>query len=583
MDLLAEATDFESWRRAVAAFVAKYEGKIDGLTSAELAAACGDYDDLVGELRALTSRAELTLLQNVENQTAQSLRHGCEVAWAELEEATSFFEQEWRDVDDAVAEQLLAQKPVAPYRALLRQVRQRPVAPVTDEVAAGLLAHVESSLTLTWPRLIQHLNGSIVVSVGGMDLPLGGALPLLYSGDRQKRRQMHAAVSEVLADQAELRAALYDGLLRDEGAVLQARGLEDWLEEPLALSQVDRRQLDTLLEVVADSRSLVHRYYDRKGAFLGIRLLDSDRYAPLGESVCEIEWPEACEFVVSTLARFDKRFAAIAGELLDGGFVDAFPRPGKQRGALTRAATPGGPIFIHLNFTGALRDVLVLAHELGHAIHMRLASRQPVLVSDAAPVLAETAALFCEVLVAERLAGGVHSVDGLSMLGVLGRSVEDYLTAIFRQAAMHEFESGCRRLVREGELGAGLAAEVWLATQGSLYGPAVELSAGYAQWWNYVDQLFTSPGHFFAYPYGALAALSLLRRYREHGPRFVDAYVEMLQRGASAPPAELLGSLGLDPTEADPWAQGVATLGELVEQTVALMDRELAAATGPDV
>jgi oligoendopeptidase F len=333
----------------------------------------------------------------------------------------------------------------------------------------------------------------------------------------------------------------------------------DWLKSRHFADQIRPGEVALLLAVADECTPIVHDYYALKCTLLGLdRLADYDRYAPLGNSVQDIAWPDAVDVVIASFRKVDPGFEKLARSIFDAGRVDAAPRPGKQRSAFTRAI-PGQLPCISMNFTGRLRDVLTLGHEMGHAVHMRLASEQPFLAANPPSMVNETVALFCEAMTVRTLLAG-HT-DPHVRASVLARWLEDQLVAVGRHAALHRFEVALRTELREtGTLEADRIAELWTDGQRGLYGPAVELTDGYRMWWSYLGPLFTDPGSHYPYIYGQLAALALLNRFDEDPAGFGPRFHRLLTAGDTRPPHELLGAAGVRTTEADDWRRAAHTL-----------------------
>jgi oligoendopeptidase F len=312
---------------------------------------------------------------------------------------------------------------------------------------------------------------------------------------------------------------------------------------------------------VEDRYGIVARYYQLKARLLGLdRLFDYDRYAALPtQHRRTVGWKEAVEMVVNAYGDFSSRFGRMATEFFERDWVDAPPRPSKQRGAFARATTPDRHPYVLLNFTGQIRDVLMLAHELGHGVHMGLAQRQNLAHMDVPPVLAETASLFCEALTMNRLLEEESNPE--ARLALLARYIEDLFVAVFRHTAMHKFEDAVHEAIwSSGELGLGDIRKEWLCTQEEMFGGVVTLTETYGSWWSYVPHFFLEAGSSYAYAFGNLVALALYRRYQDAGREFVAPYEEMLAAGSSRSPADLLSSLGIDAEDQAFWQEGLDIL-----------------------
>ncbi|WP_410644908.1 M3 family metallopeptidase [Amycolatopsis sp. lyj-346] len=472
-----------------------------------------------------------------------------------------FLEREFGEIPDKAAVELLASPVLAPYRNHLRQVRAAAANSPSGEVAA-VLARLDP--VASWERHARLLLDRITVVEDGTRLGLGAALPVLYQADRGRRNRRCAAISAALAPEVDLRASALTELTRARLARQRSCGQADWLSEENAGNQLTGDEVSALLDAVDARRELVHRYYTAKAALLGHPLTDADRYAPVGASPDELTWPEAVDVVLGAFAALGPAVSAAATDLIKRGAVDAAPAKGKRRGALTFSA-PGGHSCVLLTFTGTRRDVLTLAHELGHAVHTALSGRLGVLSFSPPTVLAETVALFAEAITMRHW---LRQAGPAARPGLLARWLEDQLVTAFRQLSVHEFEAAVHRAVAAGEPpDADALGDRWLSAQGALYGPAVSLTPGYRLWWSYLDNLYFAPGTRYAYAFGQLVATSLLARSDE--PGFGARFEKLLRAGGGGSPADLLAPLGFRPAEPDSWQSGLATLEAQVEEFAA--------------
>ncbi|WP_253776401.1 M3 family metallopeptidase [Goodfellowiella coeruleoviolacea] len=509
-----------------------------------------------------TTYAEARLAADADDSAALALLDLCETLWAEVAVRGDFVEREIGELADERVAALLADADLAEYANHVRRVRAAAATQPPAELATTL-ARLDP--TAGWERLARQLLGRITVRRRGEELSLGAALPGLYDQDRDQRGAAVAAITEALTPEVDLRASALGLLTQARLARDAVSGVTDWCTWERQNNQLGHGELAALLDAVRAHRPLVHRYYQAKADLLGHPLTDADRYAPLGSPPDAVSWAEACEVVLTAFARLGGEVAAQAHQLIAGGAVDALPRPGKRRGALT-FGLPGGDAWVLVNFTGRPRDVLTLAHELGHAVHTRLAGGHGPFNAAVPTALAETVGLFTE-----SLAGEVYAelaTEPGTRTALLARQVEDQLVAAFRQVALHDFEDGLHRVVRAGEVpDHDELGELWLREQAALYGPAVTLSAGYRHWWSYLDNLFLAPGSRFAYAYGQLAASALLASHHEDPAAFRVRFENLLRAGASAPPAVLLRPLDPrrpDPDDPDGWHAGLAALHEHV-------------------
>lgn len=540
----------------VAAFRHRYDGCIAELDPSELTSACQEFEKLLTPLQRATTYAEAALAAKADERQGATLLDTCDQAWLAVAEAADMFERGIAAIPPLVAEKSLADPQLLEYSNYLGKIRDNARLLPPPEIAA-VAAQLDS--TSAWEALARQLLARIKVAHGDRRLSLGEALPTLYHPDKARRHEMCAAISAELAGEAELRATTLGMLTRARSAYQSACGVKDWLSPTYVANQVTAAEVGTLTEIVRGHQELVHAYYQAKAEFQGVPLTEADRYAPIAADIPSVTWQDAVDIVLTAFGRLGPVIEKVARELLDSDAVDALPRPGKRRGALT-FTLPGGGALVLLNFTQTPRDVLTLGHELGHAVHGCLAGSSKGVLGAAVPtVVAETVGLFTETLTAEVYADQISDPSGRQALQ--GRWVEDQFTAVFRQLALHDFEAALYAAARDGsQLGNDSLGDMWLTQQSALYGPAITLGSGYRHWWSYLDSLFFEPGSLYAYAYGQLAASGLLARYWESPGPWCRRFAEMLQAGGTRRPSDLLASLGTRATGEADWLVAMQVL-----------------------
>ncbi|HKP22088.1 MAG TPA: M3 family metallopeptidase, partial [Thermoleophilaceae bacterium] len=307
---------------------------------------------------------------------------------------------------------------------------------------------------------------------------------------------------------------------------------------------------------------LARRWYSLKARLLGLdRLASYDRMAPVSDSDDRIPYGEAEEIVLDCYRTFSPELGATAEEFFTGGYMDGPPRPGKRGGAFCSYTVPSAHPYVMLNYTSRPHDVLTMAHELGHGVHAALARPQGIFHFTTPLTLAETASIFGENIVLERLLE--RAPGAAERLDLLAGALDGAVAAVFRQIAMNRFEHAIHTDRRErGELSVERFSELWLETQGDLLGESVELDDDYGLWWSYIWHFVDAPGYVYAYAYGHLLALSVYRRYEEEGEGFVESYLDLLRAGGSRPPEELGQIVGVDLSDPGFWSSGL----ELIER-----------------
>jgi oligoendopeptidase F len=308
------------------------------------------------------------------------------------------------------------------------------------------------------------------------------------------------------------------------------------------------------------------RYYRAKKRLLGVgELHEWDRYAPISDTTRNLSWDDAKELVLGSYARFSKRAAGLLEEFFTRNWIDAPVVPGKSGGGYCMGVTPDHHPYILINYTGKLRDALVLAHELGHGLHDRLASKQNIFDYHPPLTLAETASVFGEQLTFDRIM--TEEKDPKIKLSLLCGQVEDALSTVFRQVAFNRFEDACHTARRsEGELSVDQLGEIYQQKLQPMFGDALILTDEHKVWWSYVGHFLHTPGYVYAYAFGNLLAMSVYHRYLEKGPGFVEEYLNFLAAGGSTRPDELVRSIGMDITDPGFWDAGLKILDGMVTE-----------------
>lgn len=512
------------------------------------------YEECVSELQLVNSYAELLHGLYDQGDSVVGLLSRCDEAWAQLAVELGFFESELAACTHLDGEHL------GSYLNFVRKIRA--VAQALPGISDEVLARLAPTGIEGWQRLAQQLLTRIRVDIDGVESGIGAALPVLYETQRDTRVAVHAAINRGLTGELELRATALNMIVADGEARAQLGG-PGWLQARQVIDQVDSAEVSALISAAVECNPVVAEYYDFKRSAMGLDFLaDYDRYAPIYSADAPVTWSETTEVVLASLGRIHPEFRRLARRMLDMGAIDAAPRIGKQRNASTRAI-PGHLPCISMNFTGKLRDILTLSHEMGHAVHMQLAAEQPFLAATPPTVLGETVALFCEAVTVRELL--IRDSDTGRQAAFLARWLEEQIVAIGRHGALHLFEVELRRSLRDdGPLTADRIGRLWLEGQRRLYGTAVELTDGYAMWWSYIGELFTQPGSNYSYVYGQMAALALLERFEDDPEDFGAQFSDLLRAGDTESPADLLASIGLHTTERGGWQRAAATLREQI-------------------
>ena len=485
----------------------------------------------------------------------------------EVETKLLFFELEWAAVDDAHADELLAEPDadapdgLAFCRHYLRSVRRyRPH--LLTEPEEKVLAEKSISANSAWDRLFGELVSALRVGLDDDQVSLEVALSRLQFPDRSMRQVAAEAVTGALEPGLRTRAFIYNTLVYDKSVDDRLRHYPHWLASRNLANEASDESVMALIEAVRNRYDIPRRWYTLKARLMGLRrLADYDRMAPVLQEEVQYSFGEARELVLDTYQSFSPEAGRVTRRFFDERWIDAPVRPNKRGGAFCSYTVPSVHPYVMLNFTAQRRDVLTMAHELGHGLHAALAQPQGPFHQSTPLTLAETASVFGETLVFERLLGQADSDD--LRLSLLAERLDGAMATVFRQMSMNRFEHLMHTRRRdEGELSADRISELWFDSQSELFGDSVEITDGYRIWWSYIPHFINTPGYVYAYAYGQLLALSAYGRFAAEGESFVPRYLDLLAAGGSRSPEELGAIIGIDLADPGFWDSGLALIDE---------------------
>jgi oligoendopeptidase F len=553
--LLDEATE------RAGAFSERYAGKLETIDSAELERAMLELAEIHDLLGRAASYAGLRFSTDTADPPRGALLQRTQERATEVETKLLFFDLEWAALDDERAEELLQADGLDFCRHHLRSAR-RYRHHLLSEPEEKILSEKSISSESAWGRLFGELVSALRVDLDGDQVPLEVALSRLQSPDREQRRTAAEAVSKTLEPGLRTRAFIYNTLIYDKAVEDRLRSYPHWLASRNLANEASDESVLALIEAVRRRYDIPQRWYRLKAKLLGIpKVTDYDRMAPVSEEDVSYSFSDARDLVLDTYQSFAPEAGRIARRFFDERWIDAPVRPNKRGGAFCSYTVPSVHPYVLLNFTARQRDVLTMAHELGHGLHAALAQPQGVFQFTTPLTLAETASVFGEALVFGRLLD--QAADDQARLSLLSERVDGAVATVFRQMAMNRFEHLMHTRRRtEGELSVERIAELWTESQAEMFGDAVEMTEGYRIWWSYIPHFINVPGYVYAYAYGQLLALSVYGRYLEEGPSFAPRYLELLTAGGSRSPEELGAIVGIDLADPGFWDSGL----QLVEQ-----------------
>jgi oligoendopeptidase F len=539
------------------AFAERYAGKLGELDASGLRVAMDELaaiNELVGKAG---SYASLQFATDTADPARGALLQLVQERGTEVETKLLFFELEWAALDDERAEQLLASDQLEFCRHHLRSARRyRPH--LLSEPEEKILAEKSISSQASWARLFGELVATLRVKLEDEETPLDVGLARLQDSDRDRRRAAALAVTNALEPGLRTRGFIYNTLVHDKSVEDRLRRYPHWLASRNLANEASDQSVMALIEAVRRRFDIPQRWYVLKAKLLGVpRLADYDRAAPVLPEDISFSFASARELVLDTYSGFSSEAGRIARRFFDERWVDAPVRPHKRGGAFCAYTVPSVHPYVLLNFTARRRDVLTMAHELGHGLHASLAQPQGIFHQSTPLTLAETASVFGEALVFGRMLDAAHSDD--ERLSLLAERIDGAIATVFRQMAMNRFEHLIHTRRRaEGELSVDRICQSWIETQAELFGNSVEITEGYRMWWSYVPHFINTPGYVYAYAYGQLLALSAYSRYLEEGDPFVPRYLELLAAGGSRSPEQLGSIIGIDLADPGFWDSGLA-------------------------
>jgi len=489
---------------------------------------------------------------------------------AQIAAASLFLTLELNELEDAEIEAALKAHPAAArWRPWLRRVRLSRPHELSHDLERMLLDR--GPAVANWVRLYDETLAKLQVRAGRDVLTLAEALNRLSDPDSRRRRSAAQGLARALEARSSPLALAFNTLAFEKQVEDRWRRYATPAASRHVANEVDAEAVAALeAAVVSSYPRLSHRYYALKAKAMGKSRLDHwDRNAPLSSAPPRrYGWEEARGMVLESFDALAPRFGATAARFFDEPWIDANPRPGKQSGAYSHPVTSQRHPYVFLNFMGERRDVLTLAHELGHAVHQTLAAPQGTLLADTPLTLAETASIFGEGLVFERL---LADAKGLERRDLLAGKIEDALNTVVRQIAFHRFETRFHDARAKGELSAGEIGGVWLEAMGESLGPAIRLNPGYEVYWSYVSHFVHAPFYVYAYAFGNLLVEALMEARRRNPDGFTPLYEDLLAAGGARTYVEALAPFGLDPRDPAFWSGGCERLERLVDEFEALV------------
>ncbi|MFZ2099306.1 MAG: M3 family oligoendopeptidase [Oricola sp.] len=564
--------DLERAERDARAFEEEWKGKLSIAASrGSLGRAVTQYEAMEELLGRIMAYASLTYAGETANPVNAKFYGDMQQRLTDISSNLLFFALEMNRLEDAEIERAFAADAVlARYRPWVEDLRMEKPYQLEDRVEQ--LFH-EKSLTgrSAFNRLFDETMTALRYDVDGELLPIEPTLNLLQDHDRARREKGFQALAKTFSNNLPTFTLITNTLAKDKEISDRWRGFEDIADSRHLANRVERSVVDALTEAVRDAYPRIsHRYYAMKARWLGLDKLEAwDRNAPLPDTPqATIGWEEAKNTVLDAYGAFSPDMADIARRFFDRSWIDAPARPGKAPGAFAHPTVPSAHPYVLLNYMGKPRDVMTLAHELGHGVHQVLAGEQGALMAQTPLTLAETASVFGEMLTFRSMLE--RTQDQRERKAMLAQKAEDMINTVVRQIAFYSFERKVHAERRNGELTADKIGELWMSVQGESLGPSIQLAPGYETFWAYIPHFIHSPFYVYAYAFGDCLVNSLYAVYQDAETGFQAKYFDMLRAGGTKHHSELLAPFGLDASEPAFWSKGLSVVEGIIDELEAM-------------
>jgi len=551
-------------------FRSRYEGKLASLSGADLAGAIRSYEKLQETLGRIMSYAYLDYCTDMTDAETGRFFQNMQEKVNGISTELLFFALELNRLEDADLEKKLRDSGLAHYGPWLRDTRAFRPYQLSDEVEK-LLHEKSVAGRSAWTRLFDETMAELRFPIGGKELSNAEALHLLSEPDPALRKEAAKSLGKVFGENARVFALITNTLAKDKEIEDRWRGFKRPISSRNLSNYVEDEVVDALIAAVrASYPNLAHRYYKLKAKWFGVDAMPYwDRNAPLpDESERSFTWPEAQDTVLKAYAAFSPDMAAVGKRFFDNRWIDAPVKASKAPGAFAHPTVPSVHPYLLLNYLGKPRDVMTLAHELGHGVHQVLAGPQGALMSDTPLTLAETASVFGEMLTFQAMLKA--ETDPKRRKAMLAAKVEDMLNTVVRQVAFVEFERRLHDERRNGELTAERISELWMSVQGESLGPAIRFEDEYRWYWTYIPHFIHTPFYVYAYAFGDCLVNSLYAVYQGAQAGFAAKYLDMLRAGGTKRHKELLAPFGLDASDPAFWNKGLSMIAGFIDQLEAL-------------
>ena len=549
----------------------KFEGKIAQLDIGSFLTFMKDY----GEYYELSVRAMdyVTLRYSVatNDEIVAAQMQKIDEQFSELSAKLSFIDIEINDIDDDKFQSIISlpEAKFCSYSLIQTRRSKKYQLSVKEE---SLISQLSVTGESAWSRLYEELSSAIVVDIKDEDEPvmLSNALAFLHSPDREKRKHVAKAISDSFEKTLKTHTFIFNTLINDHYIEDKLRKYPTWISARNLENDASDESVEVLVKSCTSRYDIAQRWYKLKAKLLGLDKLEYyDRYAPLSSVEVKVTYADACNIVHDAYSSFSDKMTKIFEDFMNNDWIDASVKEGKTGGAFCAPGVSDHHPFVLLNWTNSRNDVLTLAHEMGHACHAILVAKQGPFHQDTGLTFAETASVFAESVTFNRLLNMTENKE--ERLVLLAEYIDGQIATVFRQIAMHRFETEVHNHRRTiGELSIEDIKRYWSETQQEMFGESIIPNHDYSSWWTYISHVFEVPGYVYAYAYGQLLALSVYAKYKEEGESFVSKYEEMLSSGGSNSPVELAKLVGVDLEDPEFWNNGLSIIEDMVNSAESL-------------
>jgi len=564
----ATADSLENDKKKVAElagdFSKKYRGRIAELTPVEFADAMEKYENIHQIAGKIGSFSYLSWSVNTEDAALGKLLQEANELGSEVSQMLVFFNVEWLKLNEERASELIESEELEKWKHYLLVSRQYKEHTLSEE-AEQVMSAKSVTGRAAWTRYFDETLGAARFQLDGEKLTEQEVLSKLHNTDRSLRKRAHESLTNGFREHSRSLTFIFNTILADKFTNDKLRKYKKWISARNLSNQIDDDTVDALVKAVTGRYELVQRYYRLKKKLLNLEeMFDYDRYAPVAKTTKKVHWNEARELVLEAYGAFHPEMRAITARFFEENWIDAAIKPGKRGGAYSASTVTSVHPYIFMNYDGQLRDVQTLAHELGHGVHQYLSGKQGELQSSTPLTTAETASVFGEMLVFNKLMAAID--DPSEKLALLISKIDDTIATVFRQVSMNRFENAIHTARREtGELTTENFSEYWHQVQMDLYGDSITLTNEYRLWWCYIPHFLHTPGYVYAYAFGELLVLALYDVYQKSEKKeFSEKYMKLLEAGGSDWPHKLVEKLDLDITQPGFWDNGLKLFENMV-------------------